>query len=529
MTGDLPATVAKTAVADPGRHPQERPEKIFRIVPVHGTFATAASIRGDQWWQKTSESSTDVLSHLDTKRYRIFWEPFVWSGRNSLSDRVAAGAELADEIQQRDTANIQEIVLCHSHGGNVFVHARRFLSQRRARPLSISIGTPYLVELSLSPNPRASLLQKTTSAALIVALVLLFALEAFVFSRETDILLLIALILCGVVLGLVFYLKGMVSLMSRLIGAQQQAAKGLSRLFLRRPKPDHVAEQLGWNSDHIKIFSMYDEAILALRKAHRQNITLANRDNAMMPATLLCAIVVMIVGLIALDAYNIRFWNNPDLAEYVVVSPNMLGQPVLERWLNTLFDLLFGLLFCLIVGYALAKAAVAAILANLFNATLNRILLKRAVGQDGSATSFSIPALISDNLPMMIGRDLTADERWLPMPKDFDDTLEAMLDAGTVESARSIRETLAMGRLAGEFNIFSSIATNFSGEELVHSSYFRHPDFAAFIAWILITKHGFPAADTFSVDDTKFERWFDAIAPLAAKPGQVTPGHDPST
>ena len=108
----------------------------------------------------------------------------------------------------------------------------------------------------------------------------------------------------------------------------------------------------------------------------------------------------------------------------------------------------------------------------------------------------------------------TQDQRWRPMPKTFDDVVEAESAKEVIKSMSSIREMLGLGVLSGNFTIADSISSNFQGGELIHSAYFKHPDFAGFIAWMLVEKLGFPPSEAYQkLSKTKFEGWYAEIAP----------------
>ena len=91
----------------------------FKIYSVHGTFAADKSRRGHRWWQIDSQFSDAVLKFLDTKNYRVHWEPFQWSGENSGRERSQATQELSEVLSKIGHHHNRIALVAHSHGGNV--------------------------------------------------------------------------------------------------------------------------------------------------------------------------------------------------------------------------------------------------------------------------------------------------------------------------------------------------------------------------------------------------------------------------
>lgn len=98
---------------------------MVKIITVHGTNAGAQSDSGDQWWQTGSAFQRRMQELIAEK---LDFEPFHWSGANSEVERRKAGAALDKKLRQEAEP---AIVLGHSHGGSVAIHALYHAHVRR--------------------------------------------------------------------------------------------------------------------------------------------------------------------------------------------------------------------------------------------------------------------------------------------------------------------------------------------------------------------------------------------------------------
>jgi hypothetical protein len=111
------------------------------VTLVHGTrllrFARRAS------WTKASSPLSQALkqAHFEPR-------PFRWSGRNSHYARLHAGHELSEQLldQARQHPGAQQIVIGHSHGGNVALYAVRELQSldNHEWVRVITLATPFI-------------------------------------------------------------------------------------------------------------------------------------------------------------------------------------------------------------------------------------------------------------------------------------------------------------------------------------------------------------------------------------------------
>lgn len=128
---------------------------------------------GLKWWQIGSPFLTELQNYVEET---LDVEPFHWSGKNSEQDRRQAGRRLAQLIRRMKTS---PVVIGHSHGGSICIHAAINLAARpgwaRAFLKGVTtIGTPmFLSQVSANPFARYNILGKL--------LLLLAIINGFVF------------------------------------------------------------------------------------------------------------------------------------------------------------------------------------------------------------------------------------------------------------------------------------------------------------------------------------------------------------
>ncbi|MBI1393938.1 MAG: hypothetical protein GC152_14465 [Alphaproteobacteria bacterium] len=114
------------------------------LITVHGTFAGDAADAGEKWWQRGSEFLERLQACVE-EPLRI--RPFHWSGKNSETDRRRAATRLAAAIGGAE----RPIVIGHSHGGSVGIHALALMVLRRRDAAAeairafVTIGTPMIL------------------------------------------------------------------------------------------------------------------------------------------------------------------------------------------------------------------------------------------------------------------------------------------------------------------------------------------------------------------------------------------------
>jgi hypothetical protein len=142
-------------------------EPAYVITLVHGTFAQNAE------WARPGSEFANLLK--DDIQESIIFRSFGWSGANSHDARLAAGKELVEHLKNSIAAfpNSKQLVIAHSHGGNLALHAQGCEGVKGKLAGIVTLGTPFLA--CKKRNTEAS-----TDAAVATILVLLIAI-AFLF------------------------------------------------------------------------------------------------------------------------------------------------------------------------------------------------------------------------------------------------------------------------------------------------------------------------------------------------------------
>lgn len=117
--------------------PDESPASVITLV--HGTFARNAA------WARTDSAFARALSgRLNGKAHFC---TFHWSGLNSHSARLRAGAALRAQLEEQIVRfpKARHFIVAHSHGGNVAAYATRDWPRHARAPLAVfCLATPFI-------------------------------------------------------------------------------------------------------------------------------------------------------------------------------------------------------------------------------------------------------------------------------------------------------------------------------------------------------------------------------------------------
>jgi hypothetical protein len=119
------------------------------LILVHGTYAARESVEGGSWWQNGSPVSTELTSRLPNDvRTPAGDEVFRWSGENSERARIMAGRKLLAHLQSFEQRGQGYHLVGHSHGGSVIWHALQLATSHRKALDHLrswaTVGTPFL-------------------------------------------------------------------------------------------------------------------------------------------------------------------------------------------------------------------------------------------------------------------------------------------------------------------------------------------------------------------------------------------------
>ena len=115
--------------------------KTCAITLIHGTFAKNAP------WTLEGSQLRSTVGQAAGPRAVFF--AFPWSGRNTDKARTSASDELASHLQwvSLNYPDVRQILVAHSHGGNVAVQALKKAASRGLRTNQISVvtlNTPFI-------------------------------------------------------------------------------------------------------------------------------------------------------------------------------------------------------------------------------------------------------------------------------------------------------------------------------------------------------------------------------------------------
>ena len=151
------------------------------ITLVHGTWARGffPPLREKgRWFADGSDFRKNLADALSKHGISFRMCSFLWSGANSVQERDKAARELAEHVRakQVDYSSSTQLLIAHSHGGNVALRAVDKIEVTRDENVLIAtIATPFveILEAKLSPkeNRRFSYLAASMP---VIAFILLF-------------------------------------------------------------------------------------------------------------------------------------------------------------------------------------------------------------------------------------------------------------------------------------------------------------------------------------------------------------------
>ncbi len=150
------------------------------LLAIHGTFAKGP-VHGANWWQFDSDFERDICRYVkarDAENTELRFIPVQWDGDNEETSRREAGSNLLAQMLDLEEAGEPYSVVGHSHGGSVICLALMEAANRRHRLPGlanwITVGTPFI---ALKKEPllfsRVSYFGKSTLVTLATFLILL--------------------------------------------------------------------------------------------------------------------------------------------------------------------------------------------------------------------------------------------------------------------------------------------------------------------------------------------------------------------
>jgi hypothetical protein len=115
------------------------------LMPFYGKWPTR-SFPKSLWFADGSEFRNRLTAELSKRGLSARISPFLWSGANSVRERDNAAQELVEHIRakQSDYPGSIQVVIAHSHGGNVAVRALDQLGVTGDEIFITTIATPFV-------------------------------------------------------------------------------------------------------------------------------------------------------------------------------------------------------------------------------------------------------------------------------------------------------------------------------------------------------------------------------------------------
>src|SRR5262245_5868720 len=115
----------------------------FEVTLVHGTWGRYLR---RTWFGEGSTFREQFSQELTRRGWLHRVSSFLWSGANSIRARDSAGRQLANHLvnQRIDNPDCIQVVIAHSHGGNVVGRALSYLPPEHPRILVATLATPFL-------------------------------------------------------------------------------------------------------------------------------------------------------------------------------------------------------------------------------------------------------------------------------------------------------------------------------------------------------------------------------------------------
>jgi hypothetical protein len=151
------------------------PRNVWRdvfLTPFYGKWPSR-SFPKSLWFADGSEFRNRLTSALSKRGLSARISPFLWSGANSVRERDKAAHKLVEHIRakQSDYPSSTQVVIAHSHGGNVALRALDQLGVTGDKIFIATIATPFVEILSTKVSPaetrRITFMVSVTTSTLI--------------------------------------------------------------------------------------------------------------------------------------------------------------------------------------------------------------------------------------------------------------------------------------------------------------------------------------------------------------------------
>jgi hypothetical protein len=190
------------------------PRNVWRdvfLTPFYGKWPTRSFPRS-LWFADGSEFRNRLCAGLSKRGLSARISPFLWSGANSVRERDKAAQELAEHIRakQFDHPGSIQVVIAHSHGGNVALRALDQSGVTGDEIFITTIATPFVeilpTKLSPAETRRIDVMVSLTTSVLIPQYATEIKYTYFPTLNQNVLLFFVALV-CGLPFMLFFRLR----------------------------------------------------------------------------------------------------------------------------------------------------------------------------------------------------------------------------------------------------------------------------------------------------------------------------------
>src|SRR4051794_9707379 len=151
------------------------PRNVFRdvfLTPFYGRWP-GGFVPKNLWFADGSEFRNRLTAALSKRGLSAQISPFLWSGANSVRERDRAAHQLVKHIRikQSDYPSSTQVIVAHSHGGNVALRALDQLGATCDEIFIATIATPFVEilrsKISLQEARRIDLMISATTSIII--------------------------------------------------------------------------------------------------------------------------------------------------------------------------------------------------------------------------------------------------------------------------------------------------------------------------------------------------------------------------
>jgi len=504
------------------------------VLMVHGTFASGPE-EGSAWWQRGSECCKLLGDYVEAEDGPVKVEPVVWDGLNSEKSRQAGGAKLLERMEALDKAGERYCVVGHSHGGSVAA-AALIQAANRKRPLEklsrwITVGTPFIT--TQRDKFFFSRLGQTGKITILTLMAFFIAVPYLLLRSAPE----------DGVDRTVMYLIGVwgASLLFPLILAWPFIWwSERNSMPWHKPRTQRIASQ-AFAAKWLSLRHDDDEAVqsLASLETMKQPIFQSNFAVAGLSKLSILIVPALVFGLVVWSDTRAKSNRtdatpspaavadkltklNPPAAGAAVATIPAATAPAANAQQDGPWIVLEGIAgvgaILLAIPWAIYKLV--RFLAYPTSALLSRGLNKMAWSQLQSAS-------LGNDIEGEVDSHARDRPMWLAeghpvLPLALRQEITAISDAAAAKAVAKIRSALSeLGIMQMEKDGKDTLNAFLTGDELIHTTYFKVPRFRKLLAYAISQSPGFRPTATFAVDPdfTLVKGWYEAL--VAPPPGNA--------